>query len=506
MGTLKRMSAAFAIVPRRWFTRIALALVVVMALLVLARRPLTAAALATTLRLAGAGEVQLSVTRASPWQVEIENLGFKVRSQRFDAKRVTFDRAHWWSPSLAAVRVAGVSVPLVVDGSDTNPWQWTTYSGKEPTINAQNLQIPADEVSVDGTLTVQAAGQRDETVTVKFAARRTTRTKWSGTVETTAQGFVLRIEGDYDHSKHAVHWRVPQAELNLDHWQGFISRVVVLPGGKWELAGQLTGTAQGAYADGKLMLAGEVKLRDGRFGFPARGFEAQGVTADFKFTDLDKFISEPGKVHVAEMRAGEIHAANVDLEMAFDTVERVAVQHASLEAFGGRLAAEPFKIFPRLNEFEATLLVDNVAVEELLALAKDTPAKASGRMDGRLPIRVDGNGLRLGTGWLELRRGVYAEVQFNASGLLTRGVSTASPQYVVLRKIEAGLLRLRLSQLRLDVRPPNVPLGRSAIVHVSGEPTDPEVKAPVTLDLNVNGPIESLLNLGFDNRVRFDAK
>lgn len=474
--------------------------------IVLARRPLAGAMIASSLKMAGAAEVRLDVTHASPWRVEIENLGFKVRAQRFDAKRVTFDRAHWWSPTLRAVRVAGVSLPVVVDGSDTNPWEWTTYSGKEPTVNPKTLTVPADEISIDGTLTVQAAGQRDQDLTVKFAARRTGGVKWSGTVETTAPGFTAQAELDYDHAKTAVDFRVTRAELDLASWQGFISRVVVLPGGKWDLAGRLTGTAQGAYAGGKLRLAGEVALTEGRFGFPERNFEASGVTAAFKFTDLDRFVSEPGTVRIADMRAGEIHASSVELELAFDTVERVFVSRASLDAFGGRVATEPFKIFPRLNEFEATLLVDGLSAEQLLALAKDAPAKATGLVDGSLPIRVDGNGLRLGTGWLELKRGVYAEVQFNASGLLTRGVSTTSPQFVVLRKIEAGLLRLKLSELRLDIRPPKMPTGRSAVVRLVGEPTDPEVKAPVTLDLNVNGPIESLLNLGFDNRVRFGTK
>jgi len=482
------------------------AFAVVCLLLALAWRPLVGAAISTTLRLVGAGDVQFVVTSASPWLVEIENLGFKIRTQRFEAKRVTLDRAHWWSPTLRSVRVAGAAMPVVVDGSDTNPWEWTTYTGQQPTISPQNATVPAEEVSVDGTLTLQAAGQPEQTVTVKFAARRTGGMKWTGEVEAAAPGLGLQGALNYDHAKQAVDFRVTRADLDLARWQGYISRVVVLPGGKWELAGQLAGTAQGSYADGKLRLAGEVALKDGRFGFPERSFEASGVTAAFKFTDLDRFISEPGVVRMAALRAGEIRATNVELELAFDTVERLVVQRATLEAFGGRLSAEPFRIFPRQNEMEATLLVDGLSVEQLLALAKDAPAKATGSVNGRLPIRIDGNGLRLGTGWLELKRGVYAEVQFNASGLLTRGVSTASPQFAVLKKIEAGLLRLKLSQLRLDVRPPNAPAGRSAVVRVAGEPTDPEVKAPVTLDLNVNGPIESLLNLGFDNRVHFGGK
>ena len=118
-----------------------------------------------------------------------------------------------------------------------------------------------------------------------------------------------------------------------------------------------------------------------------------------------------------------------------------------------------------------------------------------------MPLRLDENGVRLGTGWLQLKPGVHAEVQLHAAGLLTNGVSPKSPSYAVLKKVESGLLRLRVGEMRLDIRPPDAPAGRTAQLHITGEPMDPEVKAPVTLDLNVNGPIEQLLNFGMKNQL-----
>lgn len=500
------MSAASVTPRRRWVIRVFVALVAALLLAVLLRRPLTAAAIAKSLQMAGAGDVTFDVTRASPWTVEMQNLGFKIRTQRFDAQRVTFERAHWWSPTLGRVRVAGARVPMTLDGSDTNPWEWATYSGKTPAASPGGVAVPAEEVSVDGVLVVGAAGQPEQEVRVQFAAKLGDGNRWTGNVAATAPGFAAKISGEFDHAKNALQFHVADAELDLERWQGFITQMVVLPGGEWELAGKLRGSADGRYADGKLTLGGDVELQEGRFAYSQRNVVAAGVSAKFKFRDLDKFISEPGEVHVASLTAGEIRTTNLDLQLAFDTVERIDVRRATLEAFGGRLAAEPFKCFPRRNELEAVLLVEGLVVEQLLALAKDVPAKATGRVDGRVPLRIDGSGVRLGTGWLELKRGVYAEVQFNANGLLTRGMATNSPQYAVMQKIEAGLLRLKLAALRLDIRPPNAPAGRSAIIHLAGEPVDPEVKAPVTLDLNVNGPLEQLLNLGFDSRVSFGGK
>jgi len=209
---------------------------------------------------------------------------------------------------------------------------------------------------------------------------------------------------------------------------------------------------------------------------------------------------------VSEIRVGQLVLRDVAAGFAFAGPAEIDVSQASLQALGGRVAAEPFKYFLNLRELEAVLSVDGISVAEVMALTPDLPAKASGQVNGRLPIRIDSGGLRLGSGWLELRPGVYAEVQFKASGLLTGGLAAGSPSYAVLQKIEAGLLKLKLTTLRLEVRPPDAPAGRSARLHLEGEPVDREVKAPVILDLNVNGPIERLLDLGLDSRVSFSGK
>lgn len=492
---------------RRVFAWTGLGLVVALGVLVLARKPLTAAVISSSLRAAGAGEIQLRVTEASPWGVLVENLGFRIRTQRFDAQRVRIERAHWWSPSLGAVQVEGARVPVTVDGSDTNPWAWATYENQNaPAAGGAPVLVPADRVTIDGVLVIKAAAQPDQEVTVKFSAELGAQDRVAGRVEATGAGLAVEADVSYELQSQAVGFKLRRAELDLAVWQGHLQSIVVLPGGRWELAGRLAATAEGRYADKKLAASGTVQLRDGRCEYRERDVVAEGVQADLVFTDFDRVISQPGAVKIRTLRAGGITMQDADLEFAFGGPDKIAVTRAHLRAFGGKLSAEPFNVFTRQNELEFTLLADGIIVEQVMALTKDVPATAKGVVDGRLPVRVDGGGLRFGTGWLELKRGTYAEVQFNAVGLLTRGVSATSPTYPTLKKIEGGLLRLEVKELRLDIRPPDQPANRSARIHIVGEPVDKEVKAPVTLDLNVNGPFEQLLNLGFDRRVNFGPK
>ena len=470
----------------------------------LARVALTRMAIGTLLQMAGASEVKFNVVQASPWRVVVEEVGFHVRTQAFAAKRVTFARAHWWTLSLGAVRVEQARLPVNIDGSDTNPSAWATYQNGTAAI--QPMSVPLEEVAVDGQLVVQAAALPDQVLTVKIAAHLTPQKTWEMKATAEGPGLALKAEGNLNPANLDLDFKLPGISLDLKLWQGFVQRLVLLPGGAWDMAGKLTGSAAGKLAGRKLVLGGPVRLREGRVRYEPKDVTAEGIEADLDFIDLDKFVTKPGTLRVRELRVGQLALRDLAGDFAFADANQLVVSRLSLNVLGGSAAAEPFKYFLNLRELEAVVLVEGVDVREVMALTQDLPAQATGRVNGRFPLRIDGSGLRLGTGWLELKPGVYAEIQFKAAGLLTSGVAVGSPSYTVLNRIESGLLKLKVSELRLDIRPPNAPPGRSAQLHVVGEPVDPGVKAPVTLDLNVNGPLEKLINLGLGSNVSLGPK
>lgn len=488
---------------RLFLGAVLLALVTALALL-LARQTLTGMAVNALLQLGGASEIKFSIARASPWNVVVEDLGFQVRMQPFAAKRVSFARSHWWTPSLGTVRVEQARVPLTIDGSDTNPWSWATYKSNKASV--QPWQVPLEELSVDGKLVVQAAALPAQELSVQFDARLTPRRTWEGRVQAAGPGLSMEGELNYDMAKDTVAFRLPAVSLDLKDWQAFVQRLVLLPGGKWELAGKFTGSAEGRLAGKELTTNGTVRLREGRAANPQGTITAEGIEADLEFTDFAEVVTKPGALRIREVRTGQLALRDLAAEVALAGTNKLAVSRLSFQALGGTVATEAFNYFPSLRELETVVLVDGINVEEVMALTRDLPARAKGRVNGRFPIRLDDSGVRLGTGWLQLKPGVYAEIQFNATGLLTGGASPSTPSYAVLKKVESGLLKLKISELRLDIRPPNAPAGRSAQLHLVGEPVDPDVKAPVILDLNVNGPLEKLINLGLDSRLSFGSK
>lgn len=470
-------------------------------LLCVARRALTGWVIGALLQLGGASQIRFNVTEATPWHVAVTDLSFQVRTQGFAARRVTIDRRHWWMPSLGVVRIGQARVPLTIDGSDTDPWSWPTYQNGRARV--QPWQVPLEEMVVDGQVAIRAATLPPREVNVKLEARLTAQSSWEVRGQADGPGLSLQGEASYDVTRDELTFKAPAIALSLKVWENYVRWLLLLPGGAWSLEGNLTGGAAGRLAGGQLTGTGTLQLREGHANNLERAVSAAGIEADLEFTDLARLVTRPGTLRIRELRTGRLVLRELDAEFAFGDSNKIVVTRAALKALGGSLGAEPFKYFLDQRQLDVVLLAEGINVEEVLALTKDLPAKASGRVNGRLPVHVDEGGFRLGTGWLALTPGVAAQLQFSAAGLLTAGLSPGSSSYAVLQKIESGLLKLKVSELRLEIRPPDAPPGRSATLHVAGEPFDPGVKAPVTLDLNVNGPLEQLLNLGLDSRLKF---
>ncbi len=471
----------------------------------LIRARLVAFALDRTLVAHGASDVSFSVDRATPWTVVVADLGFKLAAQTFGAKRITLAREHWWTPSLGTVNVEQARVPVNLDRLVAEKPDKAEKEAPPQSLAAVVAKIPLQGVSFDGQIVVQAGGLPDQTLTVQFAARQAEPGIWTAETEVSGPGLAATANGRFDLAKDDLEFKVPSLRLEPKALQAFGEKITPLPGA-WDLAGTLTGETHGSYRQGKFAGAGTVHLRDGRIGHEATSIVAEGVEADWEIVDLNRLVTKPGQVRIRALQTPKVAFTDIKAEIALTGPERISVSQFSAGTLEGTISTEPFDYLPASDELAAVVVVDGISAERVMALTQDLPARVSGRLSGRLPVHFDAKGLRFGTGWLGVQPGSTAELQLNASGLLTAGASPKSPSYAVLQKVESGLLKLNVTELRLDVRPPNAPEGRSAQLHVAGQPVDPTVKVPVVLDLNVNGPVEALLNLGMKSGFSIGTK
>lgn len=488
---------------RRLFFGFVAASLALLMLGILTRNYFAGVALGSVLKQAGATDVRFQVTQVSLWRVVVADVRFLLGLQPFAAGRVTLERARWWTPSLGTLRVEAAQMAMKLDGPAAPP---PADGGQPSAATSGPVTLPFDEISIDGQLVVQAENLPEQALTVKIAARPTAAGVWEGNTQVNGPGLGLKGEGSYDPGSGELAFKLPEIAFDLEPWDGFVRRLAPVPAGDWEAAGKFSGSAEGRWSDGKLTATGRVHLQEGRLASTVQAITAEGIEAALEFTDLAARTSKPGTLRIREVRTGKLTLTDVAAGFSLEGADRVVIAEASLQALGGRLSAEPFAFAPSRAELDAVLLADGISIEEVMALTQDLPAKATGRVNGRVPVRIGAGGLKLGTGWLALTPGVSAEIEFNAKGLLTGGAAPNTASYAVLQRIESGLLKLRIGELRLDIRPTDAPEGRSARLHLKGAPVDPEVKAPVILDLNVNGPLEKLINMGMDSRLSIGTK
>ena len=84
-----------------------------------------------------------------------------------------------------------------------------------------------------------------------------------------------------------------------------------------------------------------------------------------------------------------------------------------------------------------------------------------------------------------------ADLECSPTALVRSGATMPDGSLAVLKSAGTKPVRMRLGALRLDIRPPGLPLGCSARLQVAGE--TPE--GPLAFDLNVNGSIEKYLDI-----------
>lgn len=454
-------------------------------------------AVGAALHAGGASDVKFAVERASPWRLQLSGLGFNFDAVKFAAGSASLERSHWWTPSLGRLSVQQARVEVNVDQLGAS----APGGGSSPA--GSGTTIPLEEISIDGQVVVHAGDQPDQSLALNFAARPVEEGTWQAEATLTAPGLEMGVEGSYRLAAGEGEFRSTALRLDLQTWQKWFEHWAPFPGGPWDLAGTLTGETAGEYVGGKFAARGEFHLRDARASSVPLKVAAEGISADIDVADLTQMLARKATLQAKTVTSGAIVFSDVAAEFSRTEGDRFDIAALSARALGGKLSVEPFAYRLGQTGVEAVILADGIRAEEVMALTEDLPARASGPLSGRLPVRYDGSGLRLGTGWLGLKEGGSVEIQFHAAGLLTAGTSPKSPQYAVLKKVEDGILKLKVTELRLDIRPPNAPGTRTAQLHVVGAPVDPEVKAPVTLDLNVNGPIESLINLGMKSGASF---
>lgn len=446
-------------------------------------------AVRSVLRLAGASEISIGRVHGTPWQAEVEDLAFNVRTQAFAARRVTLRRGHWWEASLGDVRVEGARVPVVLDRSDVNPWEWNTY--REEGLGDEPVQPPFRSLDLDGELVVRMATLPDLPVAIKLEGQPKGGAAWIGSLVAEGPGFRLAGSGSLLRAGQELDFQVHSAELDLGTWARHVQRLVLLPGGQWELGGRLTGVAEGRVTAKRFAATARVSLREGRMKVGARDIAAHGAEADLEFSDLWKFRTKSGHLRLAELRVGRLPVREITADFGLWDGNQFSVDRATGRVLGGRVEVEAFRYRLDQRALALNLRVEDLSAAGLMRLLPGVTPRLAGRLGGELAARFSTDSVQLDGGRFALPPRGAAELQLNAATVLRSGARLDEAALKVFKAASNQSVVVRLEHFLLEVRPPGRPLGTTARIEARGQ-VDGQ---PVSFVHHVNGAVERHLSI-----------
>ncbi len=333
------------------------------------------------------------------------------------------------------------------------------------------------------------------------AGRRNVRFRVEGQGLSAEGGARLDGRGDGE-------WSLESATIDLGDWSGPILGKFA-PTLTGSAAGQLRVNAVGTIRDRVPEGIFEVTLSGGSYDEFARKLFIAGLALRLRarLSDLRELRTEPGQVLSWE-RGGydllSLGAGHVEFHTGGGALH---LEQARIGVLGGELEVARASVAFNAASFSVAARMSGVQLGELIPLLPPLFSSARGRLDGRVELRSDPEGLRIESARLALRGGETAELRFLPTpGIISSQLPALVRQYYPgLVQLETGGVPLLAEQLEVSLDAAGDEEGRTALVSITGGPADPALRAPVVLEVNVRGPLDQVVAFGTHSRLRFGA-
>jgi hypothetical protein len=324
-------------------------------------------------------------------------------------------------------------------------------------------------------------------------------------VELTANavGAHLQAHADFDPATGDGQWRIDAGEIDAAAWfPAVVAKIGEALSGA-ELRGKISVTGEGALKAGVPGGSAVLTLAEGRFAFAKSKLEFTGLALRVTLARLPDAAGE-GEITFTEAQAAGVTLREGRVAFALSEDGVVQITDTRVRGLGGALTATPFQFKFSQPEIAVTLSLVGISLEEVVALLPSALSEAHGHVDGQITLNwSETAGLGFGAGWLRLADKADATVRLTPTpGLITAQLSAGNPAFASLQRVELGKTPLSVHLLSAEFSPAGDGLGRTASVRLEAQPIDPQLIAPLVLDVNVAGPLDQLIKLGLNDRVK----
>jgi hypothetical protein len=318
-----------------------------------------------------------------------------------------------------------------------------------------------------------------------------------------ATGARLRMTADLDPATGDGSWRIDAGELDAAVWLRAVASNLGDVLAAAELTGKISVTGEGTLRGGAPAGTVAFALSDGRLTLPAQKLEFTGFALRATLGRLPD-LSVAGELTFEAAHAAGLELGEGRIVFGYEEAGRLRVTEARVRGLGGVATVAPFAIQMAEPAIALTAALAGIDLDKIVAYLPAALSEAHGHVDGELAVNWSKvAGLTFGAGWMKLSDGAPATVRLAPTpGLITAQLKVGNPAFPALQRVELGQTPLHVRLLSAEFQPAGDALGRTASVHLEAAPIDPQLIAPLLMEVNVSGPLDQLIKIGLDDRMR----
>ena len=384
------------------------------------------------------------------------------------------------------------------------PWHWP-LTGQEKTGKIRIEQVSWNDKEL-GNLTADV-GLKDSVYSAKgrfqslFVKGITTRL--DGTAAITDEGVLATI---LLHADPTQFTSLPLGRIDPALNNSYLS-------GKMGLEGSFQLEAKGL--QGGLT----VSLQDGRYEFPDKKIEVNGISMGLQLPSLPDLRSTPAqKITFDKGSFGNLLVEKGEIVWQLESVDTLLIEEGVIQWSGGRVFTNAVRISPSRKEFVVPIFCDRLILADILRQFGISNAEGDGTVSGRIPLMVGKGNIRVEDGFLYSSPGQGGSIKVAAFDLLSAGIPKNTPQFAqidfaaeALKNFKYNWVKLLLNsegddlimQMQMDGKPlQSLPFtydtqtGLLQRMEDSGKGID----QPIRLDVNFRLPLKRFL--GYSGKIQ----
>lgn len=376
--------------------------------------------------------------------------------------------------------------------------RWAGASAGLPQLNVTDLQGDvtlglADPIAAEGKITaVLASPQKPALFTpLKAELQLASLSSQQGATGVTATltgqdgALMVKANGRYDAAAQSATFQAELVPVDMKPgvWQ-LSDFFPVSENYVTDVSGRIGARARGSWAKGRLSASGGILVKGVNATYS--GFPVSDINTVVHFDSLVPPSFQKQTISVGAFTAG-LPLQNGVIVASLDKKGVARLDDGRMSMAGGQVFVTPFSLDLDKRQADIVLNAANLDLAQLFAIAPMEGLSATGKVEGRLPLKLDGDKITLVDGLLKSQgEGV---IKYSPRTLPTFLADDTNAGIVTLR---TALANFNYSSLQMGLSGDLLKEQKIALT-VEGKNPDFYSGHPVKLNLNVEGPLQNIL-------------